>query len=71
VDDFLAIRALVGRHDDAYDYVASGTTASPADADTVRAWHAVGATWWLESLHSFGPSADPMRDRLRAGPPQL
>jgi alkanesulfonate monooxygenase SsuD/methylene tetrahydromethanopterin reductase-like flavin-dependent oxidoreductase (luciferase family) len=71
VDDFVAIRAAVGRHDDAYDYVASGTTASPADADPVRAWQAAGATWWLESLHSFAPTTDPMRDRLRAGPPQL
>jgi len=70
VDDFAAIRALIGREDDGYEYVASGTTTSPADNAAVSRWHAAGATWWLETLHPFGHSAA-MRERLRAGPPRL
>jgi alkanesulfonate monooxygenase SsuD/methylene tetrahydromethanopterin reductase-like flavin-dependent oxidoreductase (luciferase family) len=70
IDDFAAIRELIGRQDDGYDYVASGTTNAPADTVAVRRWHAAGATWWLETLHPFGDSAA-MRDRLRAGPPRL
>jgi alkanesulfonate monooxygenase SsuD/methylene tetrahydromethanopterin reductase-like flavin-dependent oxidoreductase (luciferase family) len=71
VDDLVAIRAAVGRDDDGYDYVASGTTASPTDTAAVTAWAAAGATWWLESIHPFGSRAEAMRDRVRAGPPRL
>ena len=63
--------AVVDRSADGYDYVASGTTTAPDDTDTVKAWQAAGATWWLESLHSFGPTTDPMRERIRSGPPRL
>jgi alkanesulfonate monooxygenase SsuD/methylene tetrahydromethanopterin reductase-like flavin-dependent oxidoreductase (luciferase family) len=70
VDDFAAIRALIGREDDGYEYVASGTTTSPADNAAVSRWHAAGATWWLETLHPFGRSAS-LRERLRGGPPRL
>jgi len=69
VEDFAAIRAVIGR-DDEYDYVASGSTESPSDTAGVRAWEAAGATWWLESLHPFGHAAAPMRNRVRAGPPR-
>lgn len=68
--DLHAIRELVGRNG-GFDYVASGSTASPQDTDGVRAWDAAGATWWLELLHPFGGRAAAMRDRLRAGPPEL
>jgi alkanesulfonate monooxygenase SsuD/methylene tetrahydromethanopterin reductase-like flavin-dependent oxidoreductase (luciferase family) len=70
VDDLFAMRAAIGR-DDAYDYVVSGTTTSPTDVSALRAWEAAGATWWLESLHSFGDAAPGMRERVRAGPPRL
>ncbi|HEX5586646.1 MAG TPA: LLM class flavin-dependent oxidoreductase [Acidimicrobiia bacterium] len=70
-DDLVAIRAAVGRDDDDYAYVASGSTASPTDTATVRDWQVAGANWWLESLYPFGGRADAMRDRLRAGPPTL
>jgi alkanesulfonate monooxygenase SsuD/methylene tetrahydromethanopterin reductase-like flavin-dependent oxidoreductase (luciferase family) len=69
-DDLRDIRALVGRTDAAFDYVASGSTNSPDDVAAVSAWQAAGATWWLESLHSFGPSTEPMRERIRSGPPR-
>ena len=70
VDDLGAIRAAVGR-DDGYDYVVSGTTEAPTDTTALHTWAAAGATWWLESLHPFAGRAGAMRDRLRAGPPQL
>lgn len=64
-----AIRATIGRTD-GFDYVASGTTASPDDAAHVGELRAAGATWWVESLHPWG-SIDSMIERLRAGPPRL
>jgi alkanesulfonate monooxygenase SsuD/methylene tetrahydromethanopterin reductase-like flavin-dependent oxidoreductase (luciferase family) len=72
VDDLDEIRALVGRRDDGFDYVVSGNTSSADNTDDVRAWERAGATWWLESLHPFGPgTADRMRERVRGGPPRL
>jgi hypothetical protein len=68
IEDFTAIKMLIAREDDDYEYVASGSTASPADRDIVHRWHAAGATWWLETLHPFRDS-DSMHRRLRAGPP--
>jgi alkanesulfonate monooxygenase SsuD/methylene tetrahydromethanopterin reductase-like flavin-dependent oxidoreductase (luciferase family) len=70
-DDLVAIRAAVGRDDDDFAYVASGSTESPTDTDAVGQWQAAGATWWLESLHPWGGGADAMRNRVRAGPPML
>ncbi|HZN15151.1 MAG TPA: LLM class flavin-dependent oxidoreductase [Acidimicrobiales bacterium] len=70
VDDFSAVRAAVGRSDDDFAYVASGTTESPADTGAVRDYETAGANWWLESLHPWGGRADAMRARLRAGPPR-
>lgn len=71
VEDFVAIRAAVGRDDDDFAYVASGSTASPADIAAIGAWQSAGATWWLEALHPWGGGVDSMRDRLVAGPPLL
>ena len=71
VDDLLAIRAAVGRDDDRFEYVASGSTDSPTDTAAVGAFQAAGATWWVESLHPWGGRATWMRDRVRAGPPVL
>jgi alkanesulfonate monooxygenase SsuD/methylene tetrahydromethanopterin reductase-like flavin-dependent oxidoreductase (luciferase family) len=70
VEDLVAIRALIGRDDDGYDYVASGATSGPDDVGAVERWRAAGATWWLESLHPFA-GTEPMRQRLRAGPPRV
>ena len=70
VEDLEALRALVGRDDD-FDYVMSGLTESPNDNEAIGAWEAAGATWWLEAIHPFGGAAPRMRDRVRAGPPNL
>jgi alkanesulfonate monooxygenase SsuD/methylene tetrahydromethanopterin reductase-like flavin-dependent oxidoreductase (luciferase family) len=70
VEDLRAIRELIGRAGD-FDYVASGSTASPDDTEGVRAWDGAGATWWLESLYPFGGRADAMRNRVRLGPPAI
>ena len=71
VEDLVAIRAAVGRDGEDFAYVASGNTASPADTEAPRAWQAAGANWWLEAMYPFGGRATSMRDRLRAGPPDL
>ncbi|MGE0796146.1 MAG: LLM class flavin-dependent oxidoreductase [Acidimicrobiia bacterium] len=71
VDDLVAVREAVGRVDDGFAYVASGSTASPSDTAAVGAWRDAGANWWLESLHPWGGAAPAMRDRVRAGPPVL
>jgi hypothetical protein len=71
VEDFIAIRAAIGRDDDDFAYVVSGSTKSPTDTAAIGAWQAAGATWWLEALHPWGGGAESMRDRVRAGPPTL
>jgi len=70
VGDLEALRAFVGREGD-FDYVMSGLTTSPDDNAGVRRWEAAGATWWLEALYPFGGAGPRMRDRVRAGPPNL
>ena len=70
LEDLEAMRALINREGD-FDYVMSGSTASPDDTDAVRAWRAAGATWWLEAIYPFGGAAARMRDRVRAGPPSI
>jgi alkanesulfonate monooxygenase SsuD/methylene tetrahydromethanopterin reductase-like flavin-dependent oxidoreductase (luciferase family) len=67
VDDFAEIRAVIGRGD-GFEYVASGSTTSAADTAAVSDWETAGATWWLESLHTFGDTVA-MRARIRSGPP--
>lgn len=46
-----------------------------AEADTVRAWRDAGATWWLEavwwSMYRHVGNPEPMRERIREGPPNL
>jgi alkanesulfonate monooxygenase SsuD/methylene tetrahydromethanopterin reductase-like flavin-dependent oxidoreductase (luciferase family) len=71
IEEFIAIRAAVGRDDDNFARVASGSTESPTDTAACREWEAAGANWWLESLHPWGGGAESMRARVRAGPPQL
>jgi alkanesulfonate monooxygenase SsuD/methylene tetrahydromethanopterin reductase-like flavin-dependent oxidoreductase (luciferase family) len=71
VEDFVAIRAAVGRDDDNFAYVVSGSTTSPTDLDMVQVWQEAGANWWLEALHPWGADPGAMRDRLRAGPPKI
>jgi len=70
VGNLEALRAFVGREGD-FDYVMSGLTTSPDDNAGVRRWEAAGATWWLEALYPFGGAGPRMRDRVRAGPPNL
>jgi alkanesulfonate monooxygenase SsuD/methylene tetrahydromethanopterin reductase-like flavin-dependent oxidoreductase (luciferase family) len=71
VDDLVGIRAAVGRDDDDFAYVVSGSTRSPDDTDVLGEWHTAGANWWLESLHPWSGQAESMRNRVRAGPPRL
>jgi len=68
-----AMRAWIAerRSLDGFDIVVEGTT--PADdpataAETVAAWQAAGATWWIErDWSTFDPDAT--RHRIESGPP--
>jgi alkanesulfonate monooxygenase SsuD/methylene tetrahydromethanopterin reductase-like flavin-dependent oxidoreductase (luciferase family) len=50
-----------------YEVVVTGAT-SPGD--TVEAYQAIGATWWLETLHGHRLSFDELMARVVAGPPR-
>ncbi len=56
-----------------YDMVASGSTPAgdPAAAlDTVAAFEAAGATWWMEIVSDWLGGLDAIRARIEAGPPR-
>ncbi len=59
-----AIRETRGGGD--FDVAVNGQ----ADRADPAAYAAVGATWWLESLHDRRGSLDAMLDIVRAGPPR-
>jgi alkanesulfonate monooxygenase SsuD/methylene tetrahydromethanopterin reductase-like flavin-dependent oxidoreductase (luciferase family) len=42
----------------------------PADSALPHAYEAVGATWWLESIHDVRGRPDEMLERIKAGPPK-
>ena len=69
-----AMRAWIAerRSLDGFDIVVEGTTPAEdpaAAAETVAAWQAAGATWWIESDWStFDPDAT--RHRIQGGPPK-
>jgi hypothetical protein len=54
-----------------FDIVAEGQISSMGQEqmrETLRAWSAAGATWWLESL--WGVDQEQIEARVRRGPPQ-
>ena len=60
-------------HGTPFDIVMEGETpgADPvAVAALVRPFAEAGATWWLEAIWT-APSLEPVRERLRQGPPRL
>ena len=59
-------RTDYGRQDQPYDLVAMGIT---APGDSVAEFAAVGATWWLETLHGMRAEWADLLVRVKAGPP--
>jgi len=62
---------------DPFDVVWEGgpSTDNNATPATVRKWRDAGATWWLEavwqSMYAHPGDPEPMRKRIRKGPPKL
>ena len=50
-----------------YDVVVTGTTLPDGNVDDYRA---IGATWWLETLHGMRVDFDTLLARVLAGPPR-
>lgn len=68
VDRVRAERAALGRAGEHFD-VALFAQSGPDDVDTVRAYEAAGATWWLETLSGLRGSVDDLLAIVEAGPP--
>jgi len=67
------IKSVRGNLDD-YDIVVAGETSgtdSAKDLETLEPWIEAGATWFLEDIHGMRAEVDELRERIRAGPPQV
>jgi len=60
-------RREAGVEQQPYDVVVTGATSS---GETVEAYQAIGATWWLETLHGHRLPFDALMARVVAGPPR-
>ncbi len=57
-----------------YDVVICGATTgtdSNKDRETVESWVHAGATWFQEDINGMRAEIDVLRERIRAGPPQV
>lgn len=62
-----AARREADRDQQPYEVVVTGAT---APGDSVEAYQAIGATWWLETLHGHRLGFDALMARVVAGPPR-
>ena len=60
-------REEVGASMAGYEVVVTGISQSGAD---VQAYHASGATWWLETLHGMRFTFEELMARVVVGPPR-
>ncbi|TFG97060.1 LLM class flavin-dependent oxidoreductase [Candidatus Thorarchaeota archaeon] len=57
-----------------YDIILCGETTgtdSQKDKDTLNPWMERGVTWWLEDINGMRAEVDVLRERIRAGPPEV
>ncbi len=68
------MKAYIDEHsqtDTPFDIIVEGTTAGAdprAEQETLQAYAAAGATWWIEAMWSSPEPADWLA-RIRQGPP--
>jgi hypothetical protein len=41
------------------------------DREKVTLWIDAGLTWWLEDIHGLRAGIDELRERIKAGPPEV
>jgi alkanesulfonate monooxygenase SsuD/methylene tetrahydromethanopterin reductase-like flavin-dependent oxidoreductase (luciferase family) len=58
---------------DNYDIVVAGETTGIAktDREKLQPWFETGITWWLEDIHGMRAELNDLRERIRAGPPDV
>jgi alkanesulfonate monooxygenase SsuD/methylene tetrahydromethanopterin reductase-like flavin-dependent oxidoreductase (luciferase family) len=57
-----------------YDIIICGETTgtdSVQDYEKLAPWINAGITWWLEDIHGLRANIDELRERIRAGPPEI
>ncbi|MHA1949456.1 MAG: LLM class flavin-dependent oxidoreductase [Candidatus Thorarchaeota archaeon] len=57
-----------------YDVVVAGATTgtdSKKDKSTIESWIQAGATWFLEDINGMRAGIDELRERIKAGPPEV
>ncbi|MFX1367680.1 MAG: LLM class flavin-dependent oxidoreductase [Promethearchaeota archaeon] len=66
------VKAERGTLDD-YDIAVAGETTgnSSEDRDRLQPWFDIGLTWWLEDIHGYRAELDGLKERIRAGPPDV
>lgn len=60
-------RRGLGNADKPFDVVVTGVS---RPGERVEEYAAIGATWWLETIHGMRVSVDMIIDRVQAGPPR-
>jgi hypothetical protein len=59
---------------DNYDIIICGETTgtdSVKDYEKLAPWINAGITWWLEDIYGLRANINELRERIRAGPPEL
>jgi alkanesulfonate monooxygenase SsuD/methylene tetrahydromethanopterin reductase-like flavin-dependent oxidoreductase (luciferase family) len=66
------VKAERGTLDD-YDVVIAGETTgnTSEDKERLKPWFEVGFTWWLENIDGLRAELDVLKERIRAGPPDV
>jgi alkanesulfonate monooxygenase SsuD/methylene tetrahydromethanopterin reductase-like flavin-dependent oxidoreductase (luciferase family) len=74
-DEIRAVLSFIGKHRrdaSAYDAVAtSGESGQVADNETLHAYAAAGATWWMKDVRKWRNSREDLVRQIHTGPPRI
>ncbi|MFW9976445.1 MAG: LLM class flavin-dependent oxidoreductase, partial [Candidatus Thorarchaeota archaeon] len=74
LDDVLKIIQSERKNLANYDVIVCGETTgkdSAKDREKIEQWNQAGATWFLEDIHALRAEVAELRERIRAGPPEV
>ncbi len=74
LDDVLEIIRFERKDLTNYDVIICGETTgndSAIDRERIESWIQAGATWFLEDIHGLRAEVDELRERIKAGPPEI